>query len=468
MTSPKSLLDVEQAGQQLSSAGMSSREVLRKLELLAKAKSALQQMPVSAGQRCDAFFVPGRVEILGKHTDYAGGRSLVCAVERGFCVLSAAREDAVVRMADAARGECVEFQISESLEPAVGQWSNYPMSVAQRVARNFPGALRGADIAFASDLPADAGISSSSALLIASFLAIGAVNRLAEHPEFKRNIDSMEALASYLGTLENGQTFRTLAGSKGVGTFGGSEDHTAILCGQAGMLSCYSYCPVRLERTIDMPTGFVLAIASSGVVAAKTGAARQKYNRASRLASAVLEVWNHQTGRNDPHLAVVLGASADARDRLRKLLSQTTRGDFTCKELSNRFEHFVAESEKIVPAAVQALAAEDMLEFGREVDRSQKLGEELLGNQMEQTVFLGKCARELSAVAASAFGAGFGGAVWAMIDQDKADAFLKNWQEQYQNTYPDECSRSAFFLSTPGPAAMCLGSPSDHNQLLHL
>ncbi len=38
-----------------------------------------------------AFFVPGRIEVLGKHTDYAGGRSLLCAAEQGFCLVAAAR-----------------------------------------------------------------------------------------------------------------------------------------------------------------------------------------------------------------------------------------------------------------------------------------------------------------------------------------------------------------------------------------
>lgn len=467
MKKPEPLLNVEQAGQRLSAAGMSEPEVQRKVELLTGVESALQKM-VAEGRDCQAFFVPGRVEVLGKHTDYAGGRSLVCAVERGFCVAGVARQDAVVRMVDARRDECVEFQLSESLEPEVGSWSNYPMSVAHRVARNFPPRLCGADIAFASDLPADAGMSSSSALLISSFLAMGAVNKLAGHAEFRRNIDSKESLANYLGTLENGQSFGTLAGSKGVGTFGGSEDHTAIICGKAGMLNCYSYSPVRLEHTVEMPKGVVLAIGSSGVVASKTGSAREKYNRASGLASNVLEVWNQETGRSDRHLAAALASSDDAANRLRGFLSRTSRSDFSSMELGNRFEHFVAESEEVLPAAVRALADGDVERFGREVDRSQKLGEELLGNQVGQTVFLPKCARELGALAASAFGAGFGGAVWAMIEQDKAETFLADWQMRYKDAYPDEAGVGSFFLTRPGPAAMCLAGNGGGEELLGL
>jgi galactokinase len=48
--------------------------------------SALQKNGVVGGSAAKAFFVPGRVEVLGKHTDYAGGRSLLMAVSKAFCV----------------------------------------------------------------------------------------------------------------------------------------------------------------------------------------------------------------------------------------------------------------------------------------------------------------------------------------------------------------------------------------------
>ena len=58
------------------------------------------------------WFVPGRIEVLGKHTDYAGGRSLICAAERGMCVVAAPRSDAFIRIADAIRGEALEVPLS--------------------------------------------------------------------------------------------------------------------------------------------------------------------------------------------------------------------------------------------------------------------------------------------------------------------------------------------------------------------
>ena len=437
---------------------MSEAQAAGKAQLLRKVQAALETISPQSGQQSQAFFVPGRIECLGKHTDYAGGRSLICAVEQGFVLLCSLREEPLVRMIDAKSAQLAEFTIRAELEPVMGHWSNYPMTVAARLARNFPGQLHGCDIGFISDLSPDAGMSSSSALLIASFLAMASANNLAEHPEYKRNIDSPESLANYLGTVENGQSFGSLTGSKGVGTFGGSEDHTAILCCKAGTLSCYSYCPVRLERTITLPDGYIFAIAASGVVAAKTGQAREKYNRASRLASAVIEVWNQASGRSDPHLAGALAGSAEAADGLRELLGQAHHPEFTADELLKRFEHFLAENEQIPPAACDALAAGRMEEFGREVDRSQELTETLLGNQVANTVFLAHSARELGAVASSAFGGGFGGAVWALTSQNNADDFLKDWADEYKKTYPRQYPSATFLLTRPGPAALCIQS----------
>ena len=91
----------------------------------------------------------------------------------------------------------------------------------RRIARDFGDDLRGADIAFASDIPIAAGLSSSSALVVATFLALAHVNSLALEP--------MERLAGYLGAVENGSAFGDFAGDSGVGSVGDRRTPLRIL-----------------------------------------------------------------------------------------------------------------------------------------------------------------------------------------------------------------------------------------------
>ncbi|NUQ64830.1 MAG: galactokinase [Pirellulales bacterium] len=400
-----------------------------------------------------AYFVPGRIEVLGKHTDYAGGRTMVAVAERGFCLAASPRQDRRIRVCDAACGDTVEFNLDPELVPRAGHWSNYPMTVARRVARNFPGIERGADIALASDLPPAAGMSSSSAMMVATWLALAEVNALEDRPEFRENIMDLTDLAGYLGTVENGQTFGSLVGDRGVGTFGGSEDHTAILNARPGHVSQYSYCPVRFERLLPVPSGYTFAIGSSGVAAEKTGSAMEKYNRASRLLSKITELWREATGCDDRYLAAALASGPEAVGRLTQIVQHARPGEMDPKALLTRLEHFLTENEQILPAAGDALARGDLARFGELVDRSQLASEQLLGNQVPETVYLALSARSAGAVAASAFGAGFGGSVWALIEAAAADAFLDKWIQAYREQFPEQARAAVFFTTAAGPAA---------------
>jgi galactokinase len=437
---------------QLRSAGMSEMEARAKAALFARCAAALANVHTPAGAKRTGLFVPGRIEFLGKHTDYAGGRSLICAVERGICAMVVPRSDSIVRVIDTESASApVEFEIAPELSPMAGHWGNYPMTVARRVALNFQGDLRGAEIALASDLPRAAGMSSSSALMIAIFLALDAVNDLRGRAEYRANIHSTEELAGYLGTIENGQTFGTLVGDRGVGTFGGSQDHTAILCGKPGMLSQYGFCPVVHERDVPLPADCVFAVGVSGVVAEKTGEAKEKYNRASQLVTETVQMWRYLTGREETTLAAAVRSDAGAVKFIRGMCRSANS-----EEPLDRFEQFMEESEQIIPAAGDALLRSDLKTLGDLVARSQDLTEKLLKNQVPETIALAHLARECGAIAASAFGAGFGGSVWALVKREVAETFLKTWKQQYIEQFPDRVGTANFFTTVAGPAAMTM------------
>jgi galactokinase len=436
---------------QLRALGMSPRNASAKGAVYARCDKALDTL--AAGDRRWSFWVPGRIEILGKHTDYGGGRSLLCAIERGFCVRAAPRRDGRVRVVDVGRGCQYDTVLDAKAPQATGDWENYVIAVARRVARNFPSAKRGVDMVFASDLPPDAGLSSSSALVVAVFIALSKANDLGSNAEFRASLSSCEELAAYLGSVENGGFFGAFAGDVGVGTLGGSEDHTAILCCEPGKISRYAFSPVRREAVLDMLPQYILALGVSGVAAQKAGSAMAAYNRASLALARVLELWNATTKRSDASLADAVISSSEAPERLRTVVSGGANAQFTARDLSDRLEHFLLETYEIIPAATSALQHGALHEFGAIVDRSQQMAETLLKNQVPQTSALQRLARESGAIAASAFGGGFGGSVWALIPNPAAKECLVTWETKYHEAYPAFASRSLFFLSPPGPHA---------------
>lgn len=432
---------------------MSEAEIPRKEALFARAADALEHMGASPASAV-RFWVPGRIEFLGKHTDYAGGRSLLCAIERGFCVVAVARSDGRIRVCDAVSDEVIEGEVHPETRGRSAHWSAYPLTVAHRVAANFSPPLVGADMAFASDLPIASGISSSSALVVATYLVLAAVNRLASRDEYRRAITTDAELAEYLGAVENGLSYRSLAGERGVGTFGGSEDHTAILCGEPRALVQYSFCPVRFERAVSLPPEHVFVIASSGVMAEKTGAALESYNRLAMLARAALEQWCRATGRRDASLGDAVRQSGRVADAIVDALRSAAPSHvpFGADALIERVRQFAVESEQLIPEAAGALQRGDLETLGVVTDQSMRNAVEMLHNQVDETIFLARRARELGARAASAFGAGFGGSVWALVRGSEAAQLAGQLMADYRHEFPTH-SMAEMFVTPAGPAA---------------
>lgn len=403
-----------------------------------------------------SYFVPGRIEVLGKHTDYAGGRSLLAAVNRGFVIASVPRADDVVRVIDGTTGDFVEYVSRAGIQGKAPAWAAYPLTVLRRCERNFPHATGGADLAFASDLPQAAGLSSSSALVVGTFLALDAVRQMSSSAEYLEAITTREDLAGYLGAVENGMRFLTLEGDSGVGTMGGSEDHTAILCARQGRLVQYSYAPVRFETEVMVPGGWTFAIASSGVRAEKAGAALRRYNELSASTRRLAGLWQAAGAGSEDTLGRIVAEHADASLRLSEIVRRDAPAE--ADMLLTRLAQFVAESNDIVPGACIALRRGDIRGFAAYVRRSQEYAEQALRNQIVETIHLVESAYSTGAAAASAFGAGFGGSVWALVREEQAREFLTMWRDTYASRFPQWSDRSEFFISTAAaPAARLTG-----------
>jgi galactokinase len=399
-------------------------------------------------------FVPGRIEAVGKHTDYAGGHSIVCAIDRGFFFLAGPNGLGRIRIVeDSNEFAALDFPLEPDIKPAAGSWANYPMTMARRLAANFSvdRRLTGVDIAFSSDLPVGSGMSGSSALMMMTFCAISWTNRLHETEIFTRTIRDGIDLAMYMASCENGQTFRELIGDQGVGTFGGSEDHTAILNCRTGRLSLFSYAPTVFKAEMEWPGEWSLVVAFSGIRAEKTGQALEKYNLAAERAALAVEVYNRRFGTALRTLGEILERNRGRPDA--RLLREIERSapEHAHLDLAGRVRQFLLEEKKYIPGAVKGLLWRDPDGFGAALSSSHRASRRYLWNIAPEIDHLKHSAVSLGATGATGFGAGFGGSIVAVLPAARADSFAQEWEEAYARRHPVAAGKALIFRTAPGP-----------------
>jgi galactokinase len=268
-------------------------------------------------------------------------------------------------------------------------------------------------------------MSSSSALVVGVASALARLWHLEDRPEWRCNIPDVAALATYFACLENGSAFGDFDGDAGVGTHGGSEDHAAMVFGTPGVVTAFSFVPMRRLDDARVPDDWRFVVAPSGVTAEKTGTAREAYNRLSEGADVLLRLWNarHEPARS---LAAALGAQPGALDELRQSIRASHVEGWGRDELERRLEHFRREDAR-VPDALRAFQRSEAAWLGELSEASQQEAGELLGNQIPETRALAEKARALGAFAACSFGAGFGGSVWALVERERAVELCDRW-----------------------------------------
>lgn len=431
------------------SLGMSPENAVSRANLFA----ALEQHshPILDGAAQWRRFTPGRIEIFGKHTDYAGGHSLLAAVPRGITLAARKRSDGLVRVGDIFDGQTIEVDPSREAPANFRGLRRYVHVVARRLFLNFPGCELGANMAIASDLPRASGMSSSAALVVGVALSLIERAGLRSRPEWQQHLRSIPDLAWYLGCVENGLDFPGLPGSAGVGTHGGSEDHTAIITCRTDCVSLCRFVPVTPLGETRMPPDWTFVVASSGVQADKAGSVLHRYNRASDGAGALLAIWNRRAPDSAPSLADALASAPDAVDQLTKWLEPSADRAFSIADLDKRLQHFVLETARGPKAAI-AFRDADRAALGALSDDSQREADTLLGNQIPETILMAKLARDLGAFGSSSFGAGFGGSVWAAVPLADATAFGEEWIRAYERRMPS-VGHVPWFVARPGPAA---------------
>ncbi len=388
------------------------------------------------------MWVPGRIEVFGKHTDYAGGESLTCASEQGIAALVERHEKASLIIHDVARGLEAEFAYNKLVQD--GSWTIYPFTVLKRVISDFGMPEHGIRLVISSDLPSASGMSSSSCLVVAVLLGLLSEGGYSDLP-----FSDVAAFAGYAGAVESGAPFLTSSADaesrSGVGTRGGSQDHTAILLSESETLGLYGYHPVQRFEQIVFPDDCTFVIGGSGVKANKTGSAREAYNRASDMAAEVARLYSVDVDEHFPTMGAMMASPYFDRESLRWAIPDN--------DLWDRYQQFEREVDYVIPEAIRAIKASDWDTFGHVADNSQRMASDWLLNQIPETNALVRLARGLGAYGANGFGAGFGGAVWALVKKESALQFKSDWATAYRSAYPQHGDQSIFLLNSPGPGA---------------
>jgi len=350
--------------------------------------------------------VPGRVNLIGDHIDYAGLPVLPMAIQRRVTTLVRPRDDRTVRLVNAdARFTPRSWQLDPDASPwPAGDWGNYVKAAACHLERRFD-AARGFDAAFGSTLPIASGLSSSSAMVIAGALCAATAAGL--------DVGAL-ALAEELADAE-----------RYVGTRGGGMDQAVCLAAETGSALLVGFEPLEVEPT-PIPHSWRFVIASSLVRAEKSSGARAEYNlRREQVEAALAEV------------SRALDASGGAAPTFRELLSRHSATELigaaerTLAELPlRRFRHVVTESDR-VRRAVTALRRQDENTFGRlMVESHASLRDDFTVSHPELDAIV-ELALGAGAHGARLTGAGFGGSAVILADADSLDAVMGVLRERF-------------------------------------
>lgn len=231
---------------------------------------------------------PGRVNIIGEHTDYNGLPVFPMAIDREIVIAFAPTDGAEVDLVNLNPSyPRVTFELSDSI-PAyeMGHWGNYVKAAAQAagewassyVPQFLP--LKGIKGVVGGSIPSGSGLSSSSALVVASAVAL-----MRDMPIEKPVLADLLAKAEHY-----------------VGTEGGGMDQAVSLLNKRGYATKIDFAPLR-TRPVKLPSDCVVVVANSMVKASKTAGARDAYNTRVAECKLGLEMLKSKAVASNPEVA---------------------------------------------------------------------------------------------------------------------------------------------------------------------
>ncbi len=338
---------------------------------------------------------PGRVNLIGEHTDYNDGFVLPAAIDRYVWFAGRRRTDRKVRAQAVDFQDAVEFSLDDLQKDPRHPWSNYLRGVSKYLEAGGH-RLSGADVVFGGDVPCEAGLSSSAAVEVGAAAFWQSLMTL--------RLDPVD-IAKLTRKAEN----------EFVGVPCGIMDQFISVCGRrdhALFLDCrdlkYRHVPLREDVKI--------VVCNSGV---KRALAQSEYEvRLKQCRQAVAQI-------NSAGLAVKSLREVDpeelevARDNLSELLL-------------NRARHVVTENQRVLEA-VKVLQVGELEAFGKLMNAShESLRDDYEVSCKELDVLVELAWKQPGVLGARMTGAGFGGCTVNLVRQDAADDFAKAVQQGYE------------------------------------
>ena len=355
--------------------------------------------------------MPGRVNLIGEHIDYHGLDVLPMALGRTIRVRYRPRPDArIVAVSQNGYGRR-EFEWAPGLAPvSEGDWENYLRAAAATVAARW-GLGRGIEAEVNSDLPAAAGLSSSSALYAGFVLALLDANGV--RPGFDELME----------VLPEGEQF--------VGTRGGGMDHAAVLGAQAGCALRVSFNPTRV-RPVPVPPQWAFLAAHSLTTAHKAGGAREEYNARREAGHKALE-------------RLGLRSYREARTQMGGRLGSPLERD--------SFLHTATEALRVERAA-ECLAADDPEAFGELLNASHASLRDRLKVSCPALDELVEAALAAGALGARLTGAGFGGCAVILCRRKDRPAIRERLKQTFYAGRPEFDEMQHLIDAEPGAGAL--------------
>jgi galactokinase len=369
---------------------MSETALYERIEALEAEFSRLYGVPPELVVRA-----PGRVNLIGEHTDYNDGYVLPIAIDRSVLVAARTRTDRMVRLRAVDFGAQDLFSL-ESIERVEQQrWSNYQRGVAKvLLAEGF--ALPGADLAFASNVPIAAGLSSSAAIEVSMAVV-------------------WQTLAGFDLERSNLALLCQKAENTFVGVNCGIMDQFISALGRANaalLIDCRSLA----YRPVSLPDGVVVVVMDTKK---QRGLADSAYNtRRSECEQGVRLLQAHL-----PAIRALRDVSMAEFERYAGELPE---------HVQKRCRHVIGENQRVLDG-VEALERGDAALFGRLMDASHRsLRDDYEVSCAELDAMVGAAWEAPGTIGARMTGGGFGGCAVALVEAAQAGPFTCQVTEAYE------------------------------------